>query len=60
MSKPCVEAVSKKVKQKIQENVQAFRQVPARVKLVEVEEPSQFLDYMLKPLTTLIKSQIFD
>ena len=33
MSRPCVEAIGKKVELKLIENLQAFRQIPAYIKM---------------------------
>ena len=33
MTKPCIEAIGKRVEQKLVENFQAFRQIPSKVKI---------------------------
>ena len=59
MLEPCFEAIGRKLQSKITENMQAFRQIPQKLKVDPVLQQSQFIEYLLNPLFQLINSPTY-
>ncbi|CDW83466.1 ldlcp-related protein [Stylonychia lemnae] len=62
LAQPCIQGISTKIHQRLTENIQAFKQVPAMYRMTNRDvqnQPSQFLQNMLNPLQNLSEQKLF-